>query len=771
MPNLLGQCSLRAIAFCGLFIASQANGQTTTTQGDAPSQTSEQKPEDAPSNKPAAPLPTDDYSNGETIIVTAQKRAERLSDVPVPVAALDASSLLASSKTSLQDYYTQAPGVNLTALGESSVPLLAIRGITPGGYVNPTVGVVVDDVPFGASLAIVTGILTVTPDLDPNDLDRIEILRGPQGTLYGASSMGGLLKYVTAKPSTDGVHGRFQAGVSSVRYGEMGYALRGSVNVPLSSDLAIHVGGAIRHDPGWVDNVQTGEDDVNATKLSTARLAGLWRPTGDLTIEASALYQRAKRPGSSDTHVLPGLDTFEQSMLRNTGWYDQSFQAYSLTGTLDLGARTTLTSISGYSKGRLQDQFDVPLAIYTNATLAHFGVAGAASYSDARFNRFSQELRLATDITDRISWIVGAFYNDEDYKYDADAPAIDPATGLTAGSLGQYHATGHYRELAGFTDVDFKFTDRFDVQIGGRASDLRVIYEQASVNSIPPQVNSAIPRTVTKDKVFTYLLTPRYRFSDNLMGYVRLASGYRPGGPNPFPTGVPPGASPQYDHDTVQSYDVGLKGNVLDRVLSFDASLFYIDWKDVQLAVRTLDATGVSRQYTANAGRARSQGAELSIVLKPLRGMTITGQATYTDATLRKAPSNAVFSSFIGARLPYSSKWSTNLSVRQDFPLSLELTGTLGGSWSYVGDRRGRLFAGCVGVVCTGLPQEVFPAYHQVDVDAGLKFGTWSANLYVNNLTDSRGLLRGGRDAILSQAYSRTYTQPRTIGVSVIKTF
>jgi outer membrane receptor protein involved in Fe transport len=686
------------------------------------------------------------------------------------VATLDAPRLLETGRVSIQDYYTQVPGVNLTALGESSVPLLAIRGVTPGGYVNPTVGVVVDDVPFGASLAIVTGILTVTPDLDPNELDHIEVLRGPQGTLYGASSMGGLLKYVTAKPRTDRVSGRVQVGTSLVHYGDVGYSLRGSVNVPLSSDLAIRVGASTRQDPGWVDNVQTGEKDINETRLSTLRGGALWQATPALTLEASALYQHAKRSGSSDTHELPGLDRFEQSMLRNTGWYDQTFQAYSLTGSLDLG-QTTITAISGYSKGRLRDQFDVPLAIYTNATFALFGVRGAASYSDARFSRFSQEIRLTTDITDRIEWLVGAFYNDEDYKYDADAPAIDPATGLTAGSLGQYHATGRYRELAGFTDLTFKVTDKFDIQVGGRGSDIKVVYEQASVNSRPPQVNSAVPRTVTNDNVFTYLLTPRYRFSPDLMAYARLASGYRPGGPNAFPTGVPPGASDHYDHDTVQSYDLGIKGSLFRRVLSFDLSLFYIDWKDVQLAVRALDGTGVSRQYTANAGTARSQGAELSVILRPAPGTTISGVATYTDAALRKAPSNAVFSTFIGARLPYSSRWSTNLAARQEFDLSPGVTGSLGGSWSYIGDRRGRLFAGCVGLVCTGLPQEVFPSYHQFDLDAGIEFQGWGVNVYVNNLTDTRGVLRGGRDAILSQIYSKTYTQPRTFGASLSKRF
>jgi outer membrane receptor protein involved in Fe transport len=162
----------------------------------------------------------------------------------------------------------------------SSFQQLSIRGIMSGLYTNPTVGITVDDVPYGSSTFLGGGGGTVMPDIDPADLARIEVLRGPQGTLYGASSMGGLLKFVTVDPSTDGVSGRIEGGINSVYNGaELGYGARGSVNVPLGDVLAVRVSAFSRQDPGYVDNVQSGQRGVNKTDVDGGRLSALWRPS------------------------------------------------------------------------------------------------------------------------------------------------------------------------------------------------------------------------------------------------------------------------------------------------------------------------------------------------------------------------------------------------------------------------------------------------------------------------------------------------------------
>src|SRR5580704_13705937 len=191
----------------------------------------------------------------EEIVVTAQKREERQQDAPVPTTALGGQTLIDSNQLRLQDYYTSVPGLNLTNNGGGQ-SVVAIRGLTTGAGANPTVGIVVDDAPFGSTRSLAG---SFAPDIDPGDLARVEVLRGPQGTLYGASSLGGLIKFVTADPSTDHLSGRVQTGISDVYNGnQLGYNVRGSINVPLSDAVAVRASGFTREDPGYIDNPSLG---------------------------------------------------------------------------------------------------------------------------------------------------------------------------------------------------------------------------------------------------------------------------------------------------------------------------------------------------------------------------------------------------------------------------------------------------------------------------------------------------------------------------------
>ena len=183
----------------------------------------------------------------EEVIVTAQKKTENLLDVPVPVTAISAQSLIDTNQLRLEDYFTQVPGLTVTPSGYG-VPQLAIRGITTGGFTNPSVGITVDDVPYGSSSGIASG--QEVTNFDPNDLQRVEVLRGPQGTLYGASALGGLLKYVTVDPSPAALSGQVQAGTTDVyNGGSLGDNFRGAINVPLDDTLAVRASAFYRTDP------------------------------------------------------------------------------------------------------------------------------------------------------------------------------------------------------------------------------------------------------------------------------------------------------------------------------------------------------------------------------------------------------------------------------------------------------------------------------------------------------------------------------------------
>jgi iron complex outermembrane receptor protein len=700
----------------------------------------------------------------EEVIVSAQKYDQRLQDVPVPVTAVDAQMLVSSSQLRLQDYYSSIPGLNLTIGGNTGAPFISIRGVTTGGLINPTVGFVVDDVPFGTS-TVGSGGGNVAYDFDPSELARLEVLRGPQGTLYGANSLGGLLKYVTVDPSTEAMTGTVNLGTSSVHGGdEIGYSARGSVNIPLSNTLAIRASGSTRRDPGYIDNLQTGQEDVNRTDAMSGRIAALWRPSENFSVKLSALYQNIERDGSADVHLpspigpRPDLGDLEQSALINTGVYEDTYQAYSLTVKAKVGSGD-LISLTGYGVSDNRQLTDrTSLSALAQRT---FGVAGAVQKSDSRTPRFSQELRWTTALGERVDWLLGAFYTRERYPSHPEVLAVNPSNGAVVGLLTHADNQGSYEEHSAFTNVTIRITDRFDLQLGGRASRHSVDSGPivASVSPLFP-TGSFTPRFTSEDDAFTYLITPKFQLTDDVMVYARLASGYRPGGPNTSPSALAAGLPREYGADTTQNYEVGAKGDLFDGFMSFDASIYHIAWKDVQLQLQ--DPANVLLVYTLNAGEARSRGVELALDLRAADALTISAWGAYNDAELTQVPTNSVLTARAGDTLPYGARESGSVSVNYEFPVGSTATAFAGTSVSYVGERKGRFF--------TGLPQETFPAYTQINLTAGASLASWTLNAFANNVTDRRGVLRSGRDGAFI-TYAVTYIQPRTVGLSLTKEF
>jgi iron complex outermembrane recepter protein len=695
----------------------------------------------------------------EEIVVTAQKKTENLQDVPVPVTAISAQALVDQNEFRLQDYYSSIPGLSVTPADYRGDPIITIRGITTGGaFVNPTVGIVIDDVPFGTS----SGITGSSPavDIDPSDLVRVEVLRGPQGTLYGSSSIGGLLKYVTIDPTTDGLSGRVQAGTSSVYNGDgLGYNLNAAVNVPLSDTLAVRASAFTRQDPGYIDNVETGQNGVNKVDVDGCRLSALWRPSDVFSIKISALLQEIKAHGSPD--VEPSLGDLKQSAVRGTGVDNKYTQAYSAIVSAKLGV-IDLTALSGYSVNRISDYFDLSPLLGSGAAEPLFGVPGAPAFEDIKTTKYSEEIRLSAPIGQRFEWLFGGFYTHEDTPDVSGIFAADPSTGAIVGTLlsSDFIATT-YEEVAAFTDLTVHITDRFNVQMGARESQNWQTYSETIVGQdefffgLPsPVVN---PEERTRDNSFTYLVTPQFRFSPDLMLYARLASGFRAGGPNT--TASVYHLPSQYAPDTTRNYEIGAKGDFLGDKLSYDASLYYIDWNDIQLQL----ATPIGALYYANASRAKSQGLEFSVESRPLPGLKISAWVTWSDAVLTEGfPSDTAAYGISGDRLPYSSRFSGNLSLNEEFSLASRVRGFVGGSVSYVGNRES---------VFTASPErQNLPAYTKADLRAGVKYESWTVNLFVDNVADQRGLLSGGLGAAVNPL-AFTYIQPREAGLSVAKTF
>lgn len=710
------------------------------------------------------------------IIVTAQKREERLKDVPVPITAVGSDALLAQNQTKAQEFFSSVPGVNLQFL--SNRAQLAIRGITTGPVTgNPTVGYTIDDVPYGSSTGQ-GGLFGSAPDISPSELARIEVLRGPQGTLYGASSIGGLVKYVTVDPKLDDFSGAVGGGLLTIKDSdEVGYNLRGSVNAPLGETIAFRASAFYRQDPGYIDNVRSGREDVNSSDIAGGRVSALWKPSEAFSLKLGAMYQLRHTDGSSNVDATTG-SRVKQTDLGNTGTARAENQIYSAVATADLGG-IELTSISAFSRSQNFDVLDFSAQGFTGFMSLVFPAAppfGGQLRQGYDVDKYSQEIRLAGGVGENIDWIAGGFYTSEKAKYTIDIDATDLTTNVSYGRALAWRDSLKYNEWAAFGNATVRLSDRFDVQFGGRYSENRqkLIHRTRDLfpdvdgngNFIPtpnPTLFISEKSVRAQGQSFTYQASPRFKPTPDHMIYGRIASGYRPGGTNANcdPASTPP-VPCQFKPDKTVNYELGAKGDFLDRMLSYDVSLFLIDWQDIQITQVIADLGGLT--YNANAGSARSKGVEASFEVRPVEGLTLKAWAAYTDARLLNGFVSASVFAEKNDRLPFTSKWSGRFSIGYAGSLSDSVTGSIEAAVSYVGDRLGEFVA----TQPEAPLRQLYPDYATLDLNASLGFEAVSVSMFVQNVTNKRGLIGGGY-------YNQTsfnnnwfnYTQPRTIGVNV----
>jgi iron complex outermembrane recepter protein len=676
------------------------------------------------------------------IVVTAEKRTERIQDVPVPVTAISAETLVDNNQARLEDYYTQVPSLILSQ-GVQSSQSVTIRGL-------PTSTFLLDGVPING----------VMPDIDPGSLSRVEVLRGPQGTLYGANNLGGLINIITVDPSTERISGRVEAGVDSVYNGyDLGYDTRGSINFPLSETLALRASAFQRQDAGYIDNPFLHIDGINRDHADGGQLAGLWKPTEDFSLKLSALYQEIKG-GNNDVDLYDGLTLrplgdLQQSYPPGTGPYDRRTAAYSAVVKAKVGV-LELTSLTGYSENLARTYYDGSPTLAPYTMLYFPGVGGATVFSTEKATNISQETRLAASLWQKVDVLVGGYYSRSAGPFTADILATSLTDGAIAGSFGHLSFGTTTAEYAAFTDITFHFTDKFDIQVGGRES---------RVNQDSPDYISGdyatlfygsspyiAPTLHSRSDSFTYLVTPRFKFSQDLMVYARLASGFIPGGANPGTM------APEYGPEKTKNYEIGAKGDFFDHMVSVDASLYYIDFVGLQNLFFD-KTTGVS--YVANAGTAKSQGLELSVEFRPTSSLKVAGWVVFSDAELTEIPEGVVMAgtpAYAGDPLPDSSRFSSNLSVDQEFPIGA-VKGFVGATVSYIGDREGPY----------AVQRLNYPAYARTDLRAGMKRDSWTANFYVNNIADRRGVISAENTGFIPQ--SRYLIQPRTVGVNIVKAF
>ena len=645
------------------------------------------------------------------IIVTAQKRKERLIDTPQSVSVLSADDLRNLGATQFRDFANTVPGLTFTTTG-AGYTQVSLRGVTTGSFdISPTVGIYVDDVPYGSSTGFAGG-AQLALDVNLFDIDRIEILRGPQGTLYGASTMGGLIKYVAKTPSAARFGADVQAGVSSTQDGGINYNTAAALNIPLVLDKgAVRVSGFKSHDDGYIDNASLGREDVNSADVYGGRLDLLLTPTDALSVRLNGFAQNISRDGQgSADYTLDGAPLggeLDQLRVHNEP-LNQQFRLLSGTIDYDFGP-ATLTSISSYQTVDTHANYDLTVLYAPFLEFLELGSYSLVGFSDRQAtDKFTQEVRLASGGGERIEWLIGGFFTHEASANSQSYILRDLAGQPAPNVLGSTRAPSRYEETAAFADLTYRFTERFDVTGGIRYAENR---QSRSTDTTSPTVRSS-------ESVNTYLANARYRFSERATGYVRYATGFRPGGAS-F-TGFNPvsGAPMQhgFESDTLKSYEVGYKAETAGRRFGIDVAAYYIDWNNFQTS-GVVDTVGV----VINAlGGASVRGAELTFIARPSDELTLTGAFAYQNAELSETDES--LGGARGERLPNVPRYTAALNA--DYRIaSRRLQPTIGTTVRHVAERTAS-FDGSL-----SFPQYRTPAYTIADLrgDFHSRFGEHAA--------------------------------------------
>jgi outer membrane receptor protein involved in Fe transport len=724
-----------------------------------------------------APAPAD----GNEIVVTAQKRTETLQHVPLSMTVLTQQDLEKRGVQSLYDVSRIAPSLAVVSSGPGENNLI-IRGISSIAGSAATVGYYLDDTPIAASSN--AALLSTRGVIDPSALDiaRIEVLRGPQGTLYGSSSMGGTVRYISNQPDLDKVEGRIRTDLSDTVHGGFNYNFNGVINLPLVTDkIALRVAAYYRFDDGYIDRYPIDpnnylaadtnakkQDNVNTYKTYGARAALLIKPNETLSITPSFLYQYTRLGSPFTFDAVPGsLSNPIQARDIDETNIQKSWIA-NLTVKQELGPVELSSSSSYYHR-------DVNLVDDSSKVVNYFfatpTVQPVAMYGSYRNKEFTEEVRASTNFNGPFQIIVGGFYHDvkaplvsgipfpDGYIYRNDAPFSSFST-IYAGTR---NAT--LKEYAGFGEMSYKLTDTLTARAGVRVFQVNQTFYQTGDGLLNGGFSSVY--NTSHDHGVTPKASLQWQVTPDKMIYATASKGYRPGGPNnPAPAnvcgsevqglGLSQGQLTAYGPDHLWNYEVGAKTSWLDHRLTVNGSAFYIDWSKVQQQI----VLQCGFNITANFGRAVSKGGELEVEFHPTKQITLGGGFGYTDATLRNdVPGTPAMK---GDQLENVPKWTVNGSAEYRDQISASYKGFARLDYSYLGP-------------ADFLYDRTSPFYHRAGFSIfNARIGVepvgspWEASIYINNMFDKAGAtdLPVAISADLPTTRRVALNQPRTVGLT-----
>ncbi len=761
-----------------------------------------------------------DIAEGNVITVTATKRNTTIQDVPFSINAQTQEDIQRSGAVTLEDLSRNVAGLTIQNLGPGQSQV-SVRGISAGQVVRDQpgvkeqVGVYLDETVISLSL--------FTPDIDLFDLNRVETLRGPQGTLFGSGSVGGTIRYITNQPKLGVTEGLVEANLNAIDGGNMGGHIKGAINVPLGGNAAVRAVGYYTRYAGFIDaRGPGGGENVNDGERYGGRIALTFEPSDNLSITPRFIYQKITANGFNrqetynlfanrftTTRPAVQLGEREQFLLLPEKFEDETMIA-DLTIKVGLSDDLELTSVSSYINRDILVSRDASALTGSVSVDLGFPDASVLLPSNLRdttdLETFTQELRLASDYDGPFQWLLGAFYSDvkRDYRQRLPTPGYDAFTDATLGAgtsaavANGFPANSPFnsdlpfdiKQFAVFGEVSYEITEQLTFTAGGRYYD----FEESRVITTGGLFANGDNRVV--DETASDGITPRfllsYKVSPDVTINAQASQGFRLGGVND-PLNTPLcnaqdlalfGGFQDYDDEKLWNYELGVKTQ--GNGFTFNAAAFYNDISNLQV---TLDAGSRSSRIVFNVPEAHVAGieAELGLSLAPGLNLSLSGSLIESefDSTLpgALAPATGIRN---GNRLPSVPEFQLSANGSYEWDLGTSTTAFVAGSFQHVGTRftqpadqennprtfvHGLPFGGAPATASTTVDL-LLPDYQLVNLSAGIELDSGlSLTAYVNNVFDENPLLsfdreRGGRARL-----GFNIGQPRTFGVTARQTF
>jgi iron complex outermembrane receptor protein len=761
----------------------------------------------------ATTSPATTESGLEEITVTAERFTSTIQNTPISISAFTGGDLTAAGISRVQDIARDVPGLSMR-YASAGLTEYEARGLASNGGAAPTVGFYLDEIPLSPPAVSQSGKVVIDPNL--YDIERVEILRGPQGTLYGSGSMGGTIKVLTNQPKLGTFEGSVQGTGSYTDGGSGNGGGNLMLNFPLGDQFAVRVVLSDQYRSGWIDNITVQPFPVNLNSpvqgdvlgtpatniirkantetLYSGRIGVLYKPSEDLSILATAMTQSLHMggydllDGSPDSAVPSRVYDahYEAFPLREGIRDDISIFGLTVNANLGFADLTSATSYFGRLGYQVQDASES--IYYSNRTLPPPSVAGTpfvpVPYAERDpSHQLSQEIRLTSHDIGAWHWVAGAFYSSLHSVWnEIGASPLNATPTIPDGSYFTSWNDYGVRQTALFADVSYKFNDQWKLAAGARYYDYASHQDEYSwgydgPNPTPP-ANSKI--TTAKNSGGNPRVNLSYTPNPDLTVYSTISKGFRPGGANQI---LPPPTSPpfcqqgalSFGPDAAWNYEIGEKARLFDNWLTINSDVYYIKWTGIQ-QVLTLPC---GYQFYDNAGNGRTFGPELEINAKLSNEWSASLSGAYTDAKITSP--NALYTSFLtnvatfpdGVTHPCPTAGGGCTApimnvVKDTASLSVVYATNVLGNYQFTARASGQ-FVGSSYDVAYYFGYKL-PAYTLGNARVGLARDNWSADLFVDNFTNKVALISANNTSFqfnIPQVVRYSTNQPRTVGVQI----